>query len=274
LGAILGYLLLPCYIYPQWSTVYPMNLPSWSLFFELTANFAYALGLRYLSTSRLIFLTILGAMILAIIAFFTGDVQSTGAFKTGFWLGFGRVLFPFAAGILLFRFRSPVRYAPWLGCVLPIFLAVLLLSPVGQSPVLDLLYIIVLFPSIVRLGASINVGPKLTNVFLAAGKMSYPLYITHHPLLRVFYRLEEHIHVSEPLFLVIETLACIVFAYCALRFYDEPLRAMLNSLSRRSLVREAVPRLSGMRLPLGYYPLPLRRTSRQVESKITPPTPS
>jgi peptidoglycan/LPS O-acetylase OafA/YrhL len=232
LGAILGLVLLPCYVYPQWDSAYPMNPPSWSLFFEILINVAYALTARYLNTSRLILLAVSGALALVYISISTGELQAIGASKTDFWLGLGRVLFPFAAGVLLWRFRRPVRYAPYLGWMLPLSLAALLLFPFHQSPALDLIYVIILFPVIVRLGANISVGPRMTRAFLFAGQMSYPVYIIHQPLLRAFSKIEAHFGLNGFALCLLEVVVCLVVAYTAMRFFDEPLRAMLNKSVR------------------------------------------
>jgi peptidoglycan/LPS O-acetylase OafA/YrhL len=253
LGAILGLVLLPSYVYPQWDSAYPMNPPSWSLFFEIIINVAYALTVRYLNTARLILLTALGALALVYISFSTGELQAVGASKAGFWLGFGRVLFPFAAGVLLWRFRRPVRYAPYLGWMLPVSLAALLLLPLHQSPALDLIYVILLFPVVVRLGAHVSVGPRTTRAFLFAGRMSYPVYIIHQPFLRAFAKIEAQFGLSGFALCVLEVVVCLVAGYIAMRFFDEPLRAMLNKSVRpyRSGLAQSPVRVAGPGATIG-----------------------
>jgi peptidoglycan/LPS O-acetylase OafA/YrhL len=252
-GAILGLLLLPSNVFPQWDTAYPMNLPAWSLFFEIIINFAYALMVRYLNIFRLMILTVAGAAVLIYISLSTGELQAIGARRVDFELGFGRVLFPFAAGVVIYHFRRPSQYAPYLGCLLPIALAALLLLPVHQSAVLDLIYAIVLFPVIVGLGANVAVGPKMSRAFLFAGQMSYPVYITHQPFLRVIPQIEAHVHLNGLVLCGLEVIFCLVFAYGAMRFFDEPVRAMLNKSNRISMF---VPLASeiGVQLPQGRSP--------------------
>jgi peptidoglycan/LPS O-acetylase OafA/YrhL len=232
IGAVVGLLLLPCYVYPQWDTAYPMNLPSWSLFFELTINGVYALCARHLNTARLLFITAASCVVLVATCFHAGSLQGFGNNKVGFLLGFVRVTFPFFAGVALYRFRRPVVFAPYLSWVLPIVLAVLLLSPIHDTPVTDLIYVIVLFPVIILFGSSISAGPRVTQFFFFSGRMSYPIYITHQPLLRAFSQIGTHLHLNGPLFYAAEVSVCLLAAYCALRFYDEPLRAWLNGLGQ------------------------------------------
>ncbi|HET6308919.1 MAG TPA: acyltransferase [Rhodopila sp.] len=231
-AGVLGLLLLPGSVFPQWDTAYPMNVPAWSLFFELAINLAYARVVRHLTTLRLVVLTGLGGAILILLALLQGGLQTIGAGKAGFVLGFGRVLFPFAAGVLLYRLRGPVRQAPWLGALLPVGLAALLLAPLPQNPLVDLAYVMVLFPAIVGLGASVTVGGSVARVCLFAGRLSYPVYITHQPFLRLAPLVEARLHLGAVVASVLETGFCLAFAYAALRLFDEPLRAMLGAADR------------------------------------------
>jgi peptidoglycan/LPS O-acetylase OafA/YrhL len=232
LAAALGLLLLPSWVFPQWDTAYPMNLPAWSLFFEIAVNLGYALVARHLTVMRVAVLTGVGGVILIDVALAQGGLQRLGAEKAGFLFGFARVLFPFAAGVLLFHLPRPARFAPGLGVMLPVALAGLLLAPLRPSAMIDLVYVIVLFPAIVAVAARVTVGPALTRVFLFAGRLSYPVYITHQPFLRLAPVLEARLHLDPWVASGLEVGFCLAFAYAALRLFDEPVRAWLSGAGR------------------------------------------
>jgi len=109
--------------------MYPLNGPTWSLFFEYIGNIFYALFIRKFSKTALTVLVILAGLGLATFAIFGpyGDIcvgfSLTGTEFTG---GFLRLLFSFSAGLLLSRVFKPIKIkgAFWL-CSLAI---VILLS--------------------------------------------------------------------------------------------------------------------------------------------------
>jgi len=114
ISGTLGLLLLPSYIFPQWSTAYPFNMASWSLTFELFVNAVYgAIALR-LTTRQLLKLIAGSAALLVWVAFMNHGIAG-GNDQANFAYGFGRVMFPFFTGVLLFRFRFPQRMASLVG---------------------------------------------------------------------------------------------------------------------------------------------------------------
>jgi hypothetical protein len=80
-----------------------------------------------------------------------------------FAYGFGRVMFPFFAGVLLYRFKFPQRAAPYVSVGTLLALPVLLLAPVHEVGVASLLYVLLLFPLIVATGAAVDVSPLLAE---------------------------------------------------------------------------------------------------------------
>ena len=93
--------------------MFPLNGPSWSLFFEYIGNILYALVLRRLSTRALAALVALTGTGLA--AFAVGDLSGFGHLGVGWSLGdhnllggLLRLAFSFPAGLLLARIFRPV----------------------------------------------------------------------------------------------------------------------------------------------------------------------
>ncbi len=160
--------------------VFPLNEPFWSLFFEIAANAAYALGLCRLSRGRSTLLV--GASLLAVIAI--GDVggNTVGTFAAGL----PRVMFGFFAGVLIHEFRCagwfPQFRAPL--AVLVATLVVVFMEPVSLAgpalvPAFAVLAAIIVF-------ASADGGQTSHPLATALGQISYPLYTLHAPIYNFF----------------------------------------------------------------------------------------
>lgn len=95
------------------------------------------------------------------------------------------------------------------------------------------LAILILFPLIVAMGAGSSVtGTRSVAICKFLGEISYPLYITHYPLIYVQMNwaarhpdapLGTHVCVAVSIFLF-----AIAIAYASLRLYDEPVREWLK----------------------------------------------
>lgn len=223
--------------------MYPLNGPSWSLFFEYIGNILYALFIRKLSTKALTVLVVLAGIALASFAMF--NMSGNYHLGVGWTLmdynlagGFLRMLFSFSIGLLMSRNFKPlhVRGAFWI-CSLGI--AVLLSVPyIGgtETPWMNAAYdsvcTIFLFPMLVYLGASGKATDKGTvKVCKFLGDISYPVYIIHYPFMYLFYawlwKNNLSFAQSWPVALVI-FFGSILLAYASLKLYDEPVRRWLS----------------------------------------------
>lgn len=223
--------------------MYPLNGPSWSLFFEYIGNILYALFIRRLSTKALTALVVLAGIGLASFAIF--NFSGYGHLGVGWTLadynligGFLRLLFSFSIGLLMSRVFKPVkvRGAFWI-CSFAI--AVLLAMPyIGNSETMwmngiyDAVCAIVIFPMIVYLGASgRTTDKKSAKICEFLGSISYPIYIVHYPFMYLFYAwLWSHKLTFAQTWPVALGLffGNILLAYICLRFYDEPVRRWLT----------------------------------------------
>jgi peptidoglycan/LPS O-acetylase OafA/YrhL len=91
----------------------------------------------------------------------------------------------------------------------------------------------VLFPVIVAAGARIELCAAANRAALFLGKLSYPVYIIHHPMLRPFANTIRTHELTGPIFVlwtVLEVATIIIVAYLAMRFFDEPVRSRLAPL--------------------------------------------
>lgn len=221
--------------------MYPLNGPTWSLFFEYIGNLLYVLFIRRLSTNWLSVLVALAGCGLASFAIFGpyGDLcvgfQLTGTEFTG---GFLRLLFSFSAGLLLSRLfkKINIKGAFWL-CSLSVI--VLLSVPriggaehLWMNGLYDTLCCVLFFPLIVFLGASGETTDKYTvRICKFLGDISYPLYMVHYPFIYLYYAWvkNENLTFAESfpgaLALVVGS---ILLAYICLKLYDEPVRRYLS----------------------------------------------
>lgn len=229
--------------------MYPLNGPTWSLFFEYIGNILYALFIRRLPTVALAVLVALAGCGLATFAIFGpyGDIcagfQLTGTEFTG---GFLRLLFSFSAGLLLSRIFKPTRIkgAFWL-CSLSV--VVLLSVPriggaehLWMNGLYEAVCCIAFFPIIVFLGASGKTTDKYTvRICKFLGDISYPLYMVHYPFIYIYYAWvkNENLTFSESLPGAIALVAgSILLAYACMKFYDEPVRKYLTKIFLRKKV--------------------------------------
>jgi len=232
-----------CYEVRGNGEMFPLNGPSWSLFFEYIGNVVYALLLRRLSTR---WLAVLTGLLAAGLAWFTcGDAVGYGMFGVGWTLegvnfpgGLLRLLFPFSAGLLLSRLFRPVRLrcAFWLCSAALLVLFAVPFVEGGGGLCLNGLYetvcIVCLFPLIIWAGAS----GRTTDGFSSRtckllGDLSFPLYIIHYPFMYLFYAwlLDGQRHTLGQTWSVVLVLCfgTVLLAYLLLRCYDEPVRKWL-----------------------------------------------
>ncbi len=221
--------------------MFPLNGPSWSLFFEYIANILYALFIRRLPTVALTVLVALSGSSLAYyaIAGAGGDIcVGYSLTNTEFTGGFLRVLFSFSAGLLLFRLFKPanIKGSFWIGTIA---LIVLLAMPriggadnLWMNGLYDTLCVIVFFPLLVYLGASDKSNNRtLIKSCKFLGDMSYPLYMVHYPFIYLYYG-----WVKNNNYTFIESIwgaagvvvISFALAYLSLKLFDIPVRRYLS----------------------------------------------
>ncbi|WP_324673886.1 acyltransferase [Hymenobacter sp. GOD-10R] len=241
---VIGFTLIPVPISMDirgWQEMHPLDGPGWSLFFEYIANILYALGVRKFSNTALSVLVVLAgaALIHYAVTSATGDVIGGWSLDaTQLRIGFTRMMFPFFAGLLLSRVVTLgyVKNA-FLWCSL-LLLLVLAFPRVGGAQNLwlnglyDSLSIILAFPLIVWIGASGKIaGAGAARLCKFFGDISYPIYITHYPLIYIYTGwVSNHktpLQQAWPVALL-TFVAAVVLAYVCLKFYDEPVRRWLK----------------------------------------------
>ena len=253
LCAMLFILAIPggCYEIRGNGEMFPLNGPSWSLLFEYIGNILYALFVRRLSTKLLTAIVV--SLGIGYTAFAVFDASGYGNMGVGWTLdsinflgGMLRMLFPFSMGLLLSRNFKPfkVKGSFWLASsILIIIFAIPYIPSDGNicyNGILEAVCVTLIFPILVRLGASGSTADhKSTAICNFLGRISYPLYMIHYPLMYLFYAwLIEN---KAPAFA--ETwqaalgvyVTCIILALLCMKLYDEPVREYLAKkfLSRK-----------------------------------------
>lgn len=182
IAALTGLLMLPS---PTWTaddSLFPLNFPAWSLFFELIANLALALLWQRLTTSVLLLIILVSAG--AMLAY--GD-PGAGEAWSSIVGGFPRVGFSFFMGVLLQRHRAQKHGPGWLPWLAATGLAAILwLRNLPGGTLADFATVFLVFPAILWLVAERE--PKLGRIAQTLGAMSYSLYVIHAPLISIITR--------------------------------------------------------------------------------------
>ena len=231
-----------------WQEMHPLNGPAWSLFFEYIANLLYALVVRkfskillgifvFLCACLLIHYTVMGPR---------GDLIGGWSLdKTQLNIGITRLLFPFFGGVLLCRMGKLIHLkgAFWICSLLIILL--LCVPRIGgpehlwMNGLYESITIIVFFPLIVSIGAGGTIKNKTSiKICKFLGDISYPLYITHYPLIYVYtaWVFNHKVPLEHGMFMgFLLLITSILLAYGCLKLYDEPFRQWLT---KRYLIKK------------------------------------
>jgi peptidoglycan/LPS O-acetylase OafA/YrhL len=254
-------LLLGCTMLPAltswdirgWAETNSLNGPTWSLLFEYIANILYALFIRRFSKTLL-------TLFVIVAAFFTIDLtmnldtfhllsDSREAAYTviGGWsitpeqlyIGFTRLLYPFFAGLLLSRLHKFIKIRGgfwWCSLLITILLVMPRLGGAEKmwiNGAYEACCILCMFPLIVAMGAGSEIkGSKSIAVCTFLGEISYPLYITHYPLIYMHIAwASQHPDASTTTIVCISIATFILaigIAYACLKLYDLPIREWLK----------------------------------------------
>lgn len=224
--------------------MFPLNGPSWSLFFEYIGNILYALFIQKMGNKMLAVLVALSGAGLAWFAL--SDAAGYGMIGVGWTLdginfpgGMLRMLFPFTMGMLLSRNFTPwrIRGAFWI-CSAALLLVFCVPYVEGQSPVclngvFEIACIAFLFPVLVWIGASgTTTDKRSTRICKFFGDISYPLYAVHYPVMYLFYSwlIKNGYHTFGEAWQMaaVVYIGCVALAYACLKLYDEPVRRWLG----------------------------------------------
>ena len=261
---LMGLLMLPCgneLDIRGWGEFNSFNGPCWSLTFEYIGNILYALLLRRLPTAVLAVLC--GGSLFFLLDLTLGfDVfglfpDATRYSVIGGWsltadqmyIGMTRLSYPLLCGLIMSRLLSKRMTADcpsgspislrggfwWASLLLVVVFSVPAVG--GDNTLTDGIYqalcIVLVFPLVMLIGA----GSRTTDAKSAAwcdflGRLSYPLYITHYPLMYMQMSWVER-NAAAPLWIHIVlnvgvVIVSVFIAWALLKLYDEPVREWLQ----------------------------------------------
>lgn len=224
--------------YAQDHPLFAFNAPVWSLFWEIAVNALYGAVALVLDGALLAALVALAALAVVAVSLHHGSLQA-GAEAASFAAGAARVGYSFFCGVALQRLVRPHPSShrhpgPLLALGL---LALILWSPMlVDSRVFDPVVVLLAFPAVLLLALRGEPAGVTRRIALFIGDVSYPLYVTHFPIMQLFlYAVGPHKPAGAALavLIAVELAVIAAVAVLALVLYDRPLRAWLRTRRAR-----------------------------------------
>jgi len=180
--ALLGFCLIPTLAQTaQPAPIFPLNEPSWTLFFEAFVNVVFFFWASKAKAGRP-WLVAAIALICYFLLYRTNTVGLHGGWgNTNFLIGFPRVTYHFFAGVIIYRVHQKLsgEHAA-LGLLLIALMFYLFAAPFGGAPALNAF---IVAPLVVLVNARAHQGgARLGALHVYLGQLSYPLYVTHVPI--------------------------------------------------------------------------------------------
>ncbi len=247
LGTVLFDFAMACLVLPhaplpnRWTDSHSLNSPAWSLMQEYIGNIVYAVVLRRLNTWLLSLVVLVAAGFLVNMVWHSNTLDQ-GSDWTTIWGAPTRMAFSFTMGLWLYRVRDrfPRIRLGWI--VLTVVLTAVFALPrvpkeiAHGNGLYEAFAAIVVFPLIIVSGAHSEIGKVEMALCKFAGRISYPLYILHFPFLFIYMNfvnfrkppLTTAYMAGAAAFVIV-----VVFAWLALKLYDEPVRRLLRPLTGR-----------------------------------------
>lgn len=249
-GALLLIMLLGCTLLPLplkwdvrgWTEMHPLNGPAWSLYYEYIANILYALFIRRFNKIALTVLVVIAACFTVYRSLTAPMGDMVGGWALNWeqqYVGFVRLMYPFFGGLLLSRLGWLIRIkkrAFWYYAL--IIIVILSIPRLGgeehywMNGLYESFCIIFIFPIIVSMGAGGKVTGKYSSrICKFLGDISYPIYITHYPLIYIYtaWVCNNNATITEGIpYMILVLVGAIALAYASLKLYDEPVRRRLT----------------------------------------------
>ncbi|WP_206245201.1 acyltransferase family protein [Novosphingobium terrae] len=218
-------------------SLFPLLPPQWSLAIELWGNLAHRLIVKRLHELELVLIIASGGIAMSYYAVRFGGLNIGWSLQNGIG-GIAIFAFCYPCGILLYRLRDRGRL--WqINASLSLLIFALLATIVTPTPLRtfangmrDLICVILIFPFILICSINLKATGIKKNISKWLGKISYPIYITHYPLVIFLTSIIIKLHLSKlfqyitvPVFLLMSILLS-----CLCLFLDVTIRVRLKSI--------------------------------------------
>jgi peptidoglycan/LPS O-acetylase OafA/YrhL len=209
--------------------VFPMNNPAWSLFFGIIANMVFAASVRFWKNAPIVILATSIAIFLAI----QGNYREGPGWSTfNFIAGFPRVFFSFFMGVVIFQYRHRFQALPRIAWPI-LFFTIVALVLVPRFPGHKYYWLfgaLIVMPLLVSMGSQspVTKGSFWHKALLYSGRISYPVFCIHYPLLMVAGTVDPNTPFFWPMWILF-LVVTLVLSHLFLVHYDEPFRAWLTA---------------------------------------------
>lgn len=177
---------------------FPLNIPAWTIFYELVANALHAL-LFWRFGARALGLAIAGLIAVMAWVGMTHDSFDVGARPENFALGLPRIALAYLIGMALQRWWRDVPPLPVPPLIALAAMPVLcvgqwLLAAPGDSSgwIFDMLFVLIACPLMIAGGVRLTGRWRLAEL---SGALSFPLFAVHMPIMQAGVRI---FHLSWP----------------------------------------------------------------------------
>ncbi len=232
-SAVLGTAFLPDPLENPVNAIFPLDPPSWSLFFELLVNLLYAVFVPLLSSRSLLFVCVLSGVGVALTIATHGDID-VGHNLHHFVYGFARTIFGFSLGVLFARKipGGPLKDggARRMTVIFGAAAIALVGRPTGDlRAVWDATCVFAVFPIIVYFALRINPPRAWQPAVTFLGLTSYAIYALHVPLIGPIDTLLRISAVQiAPLAGFMSLGMLLLLSWLADRYFDTPVRRFLG----------------------------------------------
>ena len=251
-ATLLGLFLIPSHLGMDVrgnTEAFPLNGPHWSLFFEYIGSLLYGLLLHRLPTKWLRVWAACGIISLAAYALMMEDGGVAYGWSSEPMNLFGgalRMLYAYPMGLLMarmFRKRNPEPLHGHVFLFCSASLVVLLGLPIVGGKETETIYqlacLFSFFPGLIWIGARGSVDGWRQRAVSFLGRLSYPLYAVHFPLIYLYISWvgrdgTPYKGYDQPWTAAIITIAAsLLIATLCMLFYDEPLRKWLSRTNKK-----------------------------------------
>ena len=238
-AAVLALLILPDFLASPVNELFPLNIPSWSLFFELLVNLLFVMAWPLLTSRRLVAISVLTGSAVGLAIGHEGSIDQ-GSMASSFGIGMARTIFGFSVGVLIARQtrRGPREQSnPKVFAIVSLVGVALAGHFSGEMRAFwDAACVLVVFPLLVYCATLVDPGPRLRGIATFLGVTSYAVYVLHSPLASILNSARRYLATSASApYLGIAVLFVLLTGCWAVDLsFDVPIRRLLTRLVPRA----------------------------------------